>query len=105
MLVTLTSGYGGTYELSPVSRRFGNRSILIQVDWDRPALARNLGWSGKLRRGDRCEHRGTDGTVTCPDCGATAADFINAATDWLDRNCGRTFRKHYAEDYFASDWD
>lgn len=56
---------------------------LVQSDWDYPATARELGWNGKIGR-ERCEHRGTDGTVNCPDCGRTASDFIQAASDYLD---------------------
>jgi hypothetical protein len=37
-----------------------------------------------------CEHRGTDGTVDCPECGLTASAFISAAGDWLDENDGAT---------------
>lgn len=70
----------------------GGRSIqFVQTDWDYPGLARALGWRGKVGR-ERCEHRGTDGTVKCPDCGRTASDFIGAARDYLDRNIGRRFR-------------
>ncbi len=35
-----------------------------------------------------CNHDGTDGTVTCPDCGMTTTDFISAAREWLDENQG-----------------
>jgi hypothetical protein len=38
---------------------------------------------------ERCEHRSTDGTVKCRECGRTATDFISAAADYLDRNLDR----------------
>lgn len=71
---------------------------LIQTDWDFPAEAEALGWSlrrvqsrkGEIvalaripSRADACKHVGTDGTVTCPDCGVTATAFISAASDFL----------------------
>lgn len=71
---------------------------LVQSDWDFPATARGLGWnmarvqvrsgttvhlSRRPRRADACQHRGTDGTIDCRDCGATASDFIGAASDFL----------------------
>jgi len=37
-----------------------------------------------------CDHRHTDGTVDCPDCGVTAAQFITAAGEWLDSHDGET---------------
>lgn len=76
---------------------------LVQSDWDFPALAQSLGWSllqvqydregnvvhlKKVYPGHskvRCLHSGTDGTVTCPECGLTASDFIEAAAEWLDK--------------------
>jgi len=56
---------------------------LVQSDWGYPALARELGWNGKRGR-ERCPHRGTDGTVKCPDCGMTADQFIVAAAEFID---------------------
>jgi len=56
---------------------------LVQFDWDYPATARDLGWSGKIGR-EKCEHRGTDGTVDCPNCGKSASEFIQAAARYLD---------------------
>ena len=99
MIATLTAEYAGCYALTPVSQRerkalkndTGHDCTFVQTDWDRPALARSLGWSGKIGR-ERCPHRSTDGTVTCRECGSTASDFIAAATDWLDRRDGCNFR-------------
>lgn len=67
----------------------GGREAVVyyQSDWDFPALARSLGWSGKIRR-EKCSHGATDGTVDCPDCGAAASQFIAAAAAWLDSHCG-----------------
>jgi hypothetical protein len=75
----------GTYEVYVVGDE--SKSILVQTDWDRPGLARSFGWNGKVGR-ERCQHRGTDGTVKCPDCGRTPSRFIEAATDWLDSHEG-----------------
>jgi hypothetical protein len=66
-------------------------TILVQTDWDWPSIAGTFGWGMKLpgrTSKSRCDHSGTDGTVTCPDCGATAGDFITAAGAWLDENIG-----------------
>lgn len=105
MQTMLTIGDYGTYELTPVNKRLarkweretGNESVLFQTDWDFPGLARSLGWNGKIGR-ERCEHRGTDGTVNCPDCGITASEFIGAASAWLDKHNGHSFRK--GDEYF-----
>jgi hypothetical protein len=97
------------------------RSAFVQSDWDCPGVAQSFGWS--LRHVPRChqcaqiadvmpdghayhcdtwapecEHNHTDGTVTCPDCGVRAGDFIAAAGDWLREHDGAK-----AEDpgYFA----
>jgi hypothetical protein len=71
---------------------------LVQSDWDFPATARGLGWSlsrvqkraGSVQhlarrptRADACQHRGTDGTIDCRECGVLASDFIAAASDFL----------------------
>lgn len=37
-----------------------------------------------------CDHAGTDGTVTCPACKATASEFISAAWDYLAAHSGAT---------------
>jgi hypothetical protein len=54
----------------------------IGTDWEYPAAAAMLGY-GLRRRGERCAHHGTDGTVDCPDCGKTAHRFISEAADIL----------------------
>lgn len=63
------------------------KSYLVQTDWEFPSLAQDMGWS--LRRVQKlkthCDHRSTDGTITCQECGLTASDFINAASDFLSR--------------------
>ena len=99
MNITLIQGDFGTYELVLANKRLakqyvketGSESVLFQTDWDYPGLARSLGWNGKIGR-ERCQHRSTDGTVTCTECGRTASDFIAAAAFWLDAHCGDTFR-------------
>jgi hypothetical protein len=99
MLTILTTGDFGTYELSPVNKatadklekETGSDTILFQTDWDYPGLARSLGWKGKIGR-ERCQHRGTDGTVRCPECDRSAGEFIQAAGQWLDAHDGCVFR-------------
>ena len=99
MNILLSNGFAGTYELSVVKRKCGT-SIVFQSDWDFPGLARTLGWNGKIGR-ERCEHRATDGTVICPDCGKTASEFIGAAAQWLDKHDGHVFRGK-GEEYFQT---
>lgn len=72
----------GNYEI--IHRETG-KSILIQVDWDYTGIAQTFGWD---MRGKNCAHEGTDGTVTCPQCGKTATEFISEAADWLDNHLG-----------------
>jgi hypothetical protein len=99
MKVLLTSGDYGTWELEPVNQRTaqaqekatGSKSILFQVDYDFPGLAKLAGWNGKVGR-ERCRHQGTDGTVDCPDCGRTASEFISAAVGYLEKHDGKVFR-------------
>ncbi len=81
------------------------QSILVQTDYDFPGAASTFGWNMRevQREGyedNPCDHRGTDGTVDCPDCGVKASTFISAAYDWLMLNDGAT-----VEDpgYFESD--
>lgn len=68
------------------------RDILVQTDWDYPGTASTFGWNmGDVRnKNGPCDHRGTDGTVDCPDCGVTASEFIAAAGAWLSENDGAT---------------
>lgn len=57
---------------------------LIQCDYDYPGVVRQLGY-GLVRRGEKCRHKSTDGTVNCPDCGKTASQFIYESSQILDR--------------------
>jgi len=68
------------------------RTVLVQTDWDWPGVASTFGWSIRnlVPDGQACDHNGTDGTVDCPECGITAADFISAAGEWLRDNNGAT---------------
>lgn len=83
----------GAYTLTPVNKRIaaklkeytGEACLLFQTDWDYPWLAAALGWRMESHG---CEHNGTDGTVTCPECGHDAGEFICRASDWLDKRCG-----------------
>ena len=68
------------------------RTRLVQTDWDCPGVAETFGWSirrvqraGRRRKAKRCDHRHTDGTADCPDCGVRVGEFIDAAHEWL---CG-----------------
>ena len=107
MNIVLLQGDFGTYELVPANKRIarkleqetGSESILFQTDWDFPGLARSMGWNGKIGR-EKCQHRSTDGTVTCTECGKGAGEFIQAAVAWLDNHCGQTFRGR-GEEYFS----
>lgn len=80
-------------------RGHGRRGTLVQTDWDYPTTAALFGWSLRRvqgnaltarmlqrapNRGHGCDHRSTDGTVACPDCGVTASAFIHAAGTFLD---------------------
>lgn len=70
-----------------------DRTLLIQSDWDFPGVASTFGWSCRrvqIRPGFDCDHRGTDGTVTCPDCYVSAARFIEDARVWLEEHDGAT---------------
>ncbi len=88
--------HGGGYII--FGRGHGREGTYVQTDYDFPATATDLGWSLRRVQADRkgnvkhfsrvpknaCDHRGTDGTVTCPDCGIVAGDFIGAAAEFLD---------------------
>lgn len=92
------------------------KSVLLQTDWDWPAVAGLFGFPlrsvqkcdccGKISSslhntvvkycrhcetnvGHVCEHSGTDGTVDCA-CGVMAGDFISAAREWIDEHDGET---------------
>jgi hypothetical protein len=78
-------------------RGHGSEGTLVQTDWDYPATAEGFGWSLRrvqkrgskvryfARRAHGCDHRGTDGTVKCRDCGIEPTDFIRAADEFLNR--------------------
>lgn len=62
------------------------KGTYIGTDWEYPYAASLLGY-GIRRRGERCAHRFTDGTVDCRECGKTAIEFISEARDIIDRHC------------------
>lgn len=94
------------------------QTILVQRDYDFPGVAGTFGWSirnvqrcpackstdtsqdddnvicdncdCRCQTFEACDHDGTDGTVNCPECGVTAAEFISAAGAWLRDNDGAT---------------
>jgi hypothetical protein len=61
--------------------------LYIQTDWDFPGIAQTFGWTPKKFR--KCAHRGTDGTVDCPDCGRSVSDFITEAQAYLTKHEGK----------------
>jgi hypothetical protein len=61
---------------------------LIQSDWDAPGIASTFGWSLSSVGSTGCEHRGTDGTVDCPECGEKSSAFIAAAIDYINDHDG-----------------
>lgn len=80
-----------------------DKSIFVQSDWDAPGVARAFGWDmvevqktvenedgDMVKAGVECEHRHTDGTIDCPDCGLKASDFIQAACLWIEDNDGKS---------------
>jgi hypothetical protein len=69
------------------------QTVLVQTDWDYPGVAGTFGWSIREVQADEgveCDHRHTDGTVKCQDCGLTPTDFINAARSFLEDADGAT---------------
>ena len=54
----------------------------VGTDWDYPSAVRSLGY-GLRRRGERCNHTGTDGTIDCPDCGKPTSKFIEESGEIL----------------------
>lgn len=107
MRVILMHGDVGGYEIGPVAKdairkmekATGDSTVLFQTDWDFPSLASSLGWNMRSRK---CEHRSTDGTVTCRECGKTASEFIGEAIEWLDRHEGKVFQNTSADDYILN---
>lgn len=107
------------YEMARAEFAEAFPSILVQTDWDFPKVAVSFGWSladfqrcrkcgaeiapdeetgepekcencGRKKGNVYCRHDGTDGTVGCKECGATAGDFIAKAYDFLRDNDGLT---------------
>jgi hypothetical protein len=74
------------------------RDTLVQLDYDYPGVAGTFGWSPQTvqvqGRGYHglapCDHRGTDGTIDCPDCGISALALITDAAEYLDDHDGAT---------------
>lgn len=71
------------------------RDILVQTDWDAPGIASTFGWFVSNNPGPNgphffCFHSGTDGTIDCPDCGTTAATFINDAIEFIRDHDGES---------------
>jgi hypothetical protein len=88
MLITLSRARGIPAYLITAD---DGRDILVQLDWDYPGIAGTFGWSSVLADPNNpCDHYGTDGTITCPDCGTTAGTFIASAADYLDAHDGAT---------------
>lgn len=64
------------------STRDDKHTVLVQSDWDFPALASNLGYIP-------CKCGETDGTIDCPH--KTVSQMISEAIDYLDEHLGETF--------------
>lgn len=82
-------------------RWYGKEGQIVQVDYDYPGAAEACGWSLRrvqIRKGEAvhlsrrpvhgkgCDHRSTDGTVDCRECGVSASSFIEYAGDFLREN-------------------
>lgn len=78
MRITLEEGEPGTFILISDD----GQEVLIQEDWDCPDAAAAFGWMLC------CGSNATDGTVDCPDCGATAEQLIANAYDYLAEHIG-----------------
>lgn len=48
----------------------------------------NADFKPRAKLKNYCPHRGTDGSVDCPDCKIKAGDFISAATEYLEQRAG-----------------
>lgn len=59
------------------------QTVLIQSEADILLLATAFCWN-KRRRGENCAHRGTDGSIRCPECGKPAIAFFCEARYYLD---------------------
>ena len=79
-------------------RNTGNaKTVLVQVDYDYPGVARSLGWSGEC-----CG--ATDGTVDCKTHRKTATEMIASAYDWILEHEGEEFEDPgYFEDEPVTD--
>jgi hypothetical protein len=66
-------------------------SILVQTDYYFCGVASTFGWSPALLRSPSnptCDHKGTDGTVDCPQCKLSVVAFIMSAREWIDNHDG-----------------
>lgn len=84
--------YPGSYYPCAVAVIEGPNGERLPVwnDWDAPGTARAFGWDIATVRPDlNCDHDGTDGTVNCT-CGATVAEFMGAALEFIRDNDGAT---------------
>ena len=97
-LITLDSNPSDAPSCVKLIDEYG-ADILIQTDWEYPGIANTFGWDIRSVQRDYsqlcnkgsvpiCDHRGTDGTVDCPDCGITAFEFITVAANWLHKHDG-----------------
>lgn len=88
--------YGDTLKKPQWPKRddpdYEHNSTLYQQDLDYPSLADRFGWSIRNVKPHEgvCYHRGTDGTIDCPDCGTPALEFMAAAAAYLRENIGKT---------------
>lgn len=87
MKITLQEEYVGSFLIVSDD----GPAKLIQSDYEFPALAQAFGLSLKS---DMCDHKQTDGTIDCPDCGALASEFISLSFDYLYSIIGATIDDH-----------
>ena len=80
--------YGGICKIVDLDT---DKDIFVQTDYDAPSVAGTFGWNIRDVQKDEkdpCDHRGTDGSVDCRECGVTASEFISSAIEWIDNNDG-----------------
>ena len=75
------------------------RDMLVQLDYDWPAIAGVFGWTPRHEPNEPSNFKGeageacigsyrTDGTIDCPECGKSVSEFISEAREYLDDNDG-----------------
>jgi len=80
-----------TWADTPIYVQVKEATVVVQQDLEYPMWATLFGWNIRNVQlpGQTCDHRGTDGTIDCPDCGCPVTDFITAAGEYLTSNHGK----------------